>query len=99
MGILEQIQQENRELRNELREFKEFVSDYLSQVDDEIKGYSAASRFLGCSVSKLERLVRGNQIPYTKHGKTISFSREDLVNHKRQRRIEKRSNYTLNKAA
>ncbi|TXK52340.1 helix-turn-helix domain-containing protein [Pontibacter qinzhouensis] len=99
MGIIEQLQQENKELRQELREFKEFVSDYISQVDDEIKGYEAASKFLGCSVSSLHVWVRERKIPFNKNGKTVTFSRQDLVNHKRKRRIGKRDTYTLTKAA
>ncbi|PRY09023.1 excisionase family DNA binding protein [Pontibacter ummariensis] len=89
MGIFEEQQQRLYKLEKAFEDFKSYVLDYFEDIDDEIKGYERAARFIGVSISTLERLVRQKRIPYKKDGKAVSFSRKELFEYKRRRRIGK----------
>jgi len=65
------------------------LEDYIADIDDEIKGYEAAATFTGLSEKTLGRLVSEQKIPFKKDGRSISFSRRDLVDYKRNRRLGK----------
>jgi len=68
------------------------VKQLMAMVPNEIKGYQAASKFLGVSVSTLERLVRERKILYSKNGKAISFSMKHLLEWKESRLIKRNPN-------
>ncbi|WP_242916333.1 helix-turn-helix domain-containing protein [Pontibacter liquoris] len=89
MGIIETLQEENRQLRRDFEEFLAYVTDYIESIDDEIKGYTAASKYTGVSARQLRRLVEAGSLPFKKHGRSVSFSRKDLIEYKHSRRLVK----------
>lgn len=89
MGVSVVSVEEHEQLKQEFREFKDYMLDYLGQVDDEIRGCAAAGKFIGVSRSTVARMIEDGRIPYSQNGKVISFSRKDLVAYKRSRKLGK----------
>jgi hypothetical protein len=82
------MQQQLKDQAEVIKRLEQRVRELECNLDEEIKGYAAAAKFIGVSVSTLEKLVRRCLISYKKEGKAVSFSRKDLVAYKSDRRIK-----------
>lgn len=91
MGIIETLQEENRQLRREFEEFRQEVRLWMEDIGDDMKGNEAAAKFISVSVSTLLRIRERPEygIVYRHEGTVVVYSRSSLVAYKKGRMIKK----------
>jgi hypothetical protein len=88
MGIIEELQHENAQLKRELSDFMEEVRLWMEDLGDDVKGNEAAARFISVSVSTLLQIrdIGEYAISYRKEGVTPVYSRRSLVAYKKRKK-------------
>ena len=75
------------ELQEAIEPLLRRIGELEEALDKEVAGYRQAATVAGVSLRTLQRLVQEKKIPYSKHGKSVSFSRKDLKDYRDGRRI------------